>query len=181
MKKGFTIVELMMVCGIIGILLTIVTTAASSSVKQARYRKAQSLCKLVQTGLATYYAQNEKWPIQFDGKSSNVDNEPYLYELSGGEVRECVKALVEETRKNNPVIDVSGLFVSRNQGEATSSSHGYGLDFMQAIHGTRKSSQKMKLADMYFGYPETDHGWFRRFRMRYSFAGDTITVYRWED
>ena len=39
MKKGFTIVELLMVVGILGILMTIVTTAAAGAVKQARGRR----------------------------------------------------------------------------------------------------------------------------------------------
>lgn len=179
MKKGFTIVELLMVIGIIGVLLGIVTTAASSSVKMARSRKADALCRLVETGLATYYAQNDKWPVSFEGKRGNSkdaygDDNPDVYELTGSEVRECVKALVEETRKNNPIIDVSGLFVSRSPGE--SGDRSYGLDFLQAIHGTRKSAKKMKVAEMYFGYPTTENGWFRRFRMRYSLPGDTIMV-----
>lgn len=182
MKKGFTIVELLMVIGIIGVLLGIVTTAASSSVKMARARKAEALCSLVQTGLATYYAQKGKWPISFEGKSGNTGDgyggtAADKYELTGSEVRECVNALVEETRKKNPVIDVSGLFVSRADGEANC--RAAGLDFMQAIHGTRKSSKKMKVAEMYFGYPTTEKGWFRRFRMQYSFPSDTMKVYRW--
>ena len=42
MKKGFTIIELLVVLAIIGILLGIVTTAAASSIKQARARKADA-------------------------------------------------------------------------------------------------------------------------------------------
>lgn len=180
MKKGFTIVELLMVIGIIGILLSIVTTAASSSIKMARSRKAEALCSLVQTGLATYHAQKGKWPVNLEGKDGNYtppgmsEQDPDIYQLTGSEVRECVKALVEETRKDNPLIDVSGLFVSRSPGE--SNDRGSGLDFLQAIHGTRKSSKKMKLAEMYFGYPTTEHGWFRRFKMLYSLPGDSIKV-----
>ena len=34
----------------------------------------------------------------------------------------------------------------------------------------------MKTGEMYFGYPESEHGWFRRFKMVYSVPGDTITV-----
>ena len=62
MKKGFTIVELMMVIGIIGILLGVVTTAAASSIKQARARKASACCQMVEQAFATYYAQKGRWP-----------------------------------------------------------------------------------------------------------------------
>ena len=50
MKKGFTIIELAVVIGIIGILLGIVTTAAAGAVRQGRIRKAESLCTVVQAG-----------------------------------------------------------------------------------------------------------------------------------
>ena len=39
----------------IGILLGIVTTAAASSIKQARVRKAEACCTVVEQGLAAYY------------------------------------------------------------------------------------------------------------------------------
>ena len=52
MKKGFTIVELLMVIGIIAVLMGIVTTAASESMKASRGRRADALCTLVQSGLA---------------------------------------------------------------------------------------------------------------------------------
>ena len=47
---------------------------------------------------------------------------------------------------------------------------------MEAIHGTRKSSRKMSTSEMYFGYPEADHGWFRRFKIVYSLPTDEIKV-----
>ncbi len=187
MKKGFTIVELLMVIGIIGILLTIVTTAAATSIKASRERKAEALCTLVESGISTYYAQKGKWPGNvgdFSGMSGGMDiggdgensGSRASYELSGNEVRAAVKDLVEATRQGSPVIDVSGLFVSRDPGE--SNGKGFGLDFMQAVKGTRNSRDKMKLAEMYFGYPEREHGYFRRFRMRYNFESDYITVTR---
>ena len=180
MRKGFTIVELMMVIGIIAVLMGIITTAASSSIKSSRSRKADVLCSVVQTALATYYEQKGEWPVtisaggsQQDGSGSN--NNPDQVVLNAGQVRQCVKALVDEAKKNNPMMDISGLFVSRSPGERNSGA-AYGLDFMQAIRGTKQSQQKMKTAEMYFGYPEEEHGWFRRFRMVYSVPGDTITV-----
>ena len=44
-RGGFTIVEMMVVVAIVGILLGIVITAASSSIKQARGRKAEA-CRM---------------------------------------------------------------------------------------------------------------------------------------
>lgn len=186
-RNGFTIVELLMVIGIIAVLLGLVTTAASSSVKMSRRRKAQALCTMVQAGLATYYAQKDEWPV-----SNLPDNQKEEAALSGAQVRECVRRLVQETKDGNPMLDISGLFVSRSPGEPTKhercrhcsheryfAPNEYGLDFMSAIHGTRKSQRKMKLNEMYFGYPHPDNGRFMRFYMSYNTATDQISVGQW--
>lgn len=185
MKKGFTIVELLMVIGIIAILLTIVTTAASESMKASRTRRTDALIALVQSGLAAYYAQNDEWPISFQGKEGNHkkdsdDIDANQYDLTANEVRECVRKVVESAKQGNPLMDVSGLWVSRSDGE-TSGSRGFGMDFMSAIHGTRKSSKKMKLAEMHFGYPRESDGAFERFGMGYSIAADQLRVGRRDD
>ena len=186
-----------MVIGIIGVLTGIVTTAASGAVKNSRSQKAKALCALVQAGLAAYHAQEGKWPITISSSRSNSegsDGESVddVVVLTGSEVRQCVKALCELTKQNKPVMDVSGLFVSRTEGEkySTGGTHnqgantstkklGYGMDFMTAIRGSRKNAKKMKLADMYFGYPDPSTGKFCRFYMTYSLSSDTITVSQW--
>ena len=193
MKRGFTIVELMMVIGIIAVLMGVITTAASSSIKSSRGRKADVLCQLVQAGLATYYEQKGEWPVTISTsgnqeESAGGSRDPDSIELTGPQVRQCVKALVDEAKRNNPMMDISGLFVSREPGELSGSSVGQkgqnagsvkpamGLDFMQAIRGTKKSQKKMKTGEMYFGYPDPETGYFLRFKMVYSVPGDTITV-----
>ena len=193
MKKGFTIVELMMVIGIIAVLMGIITTAASSSVKASRTRKADALCKLVQTGLATYYEQKGEWPWgnglppgnQDDGAGNSKDPDNIV--LSAAQVRQCVKAMVDEAKRGNPVMDISGLFVSRDPGELSGGSgakgqsaqpmkRSYGLDFIQAIRGTKQSPEKMKSGQMYFGYPDPETGYFLRFKMVYSIPSDSVIV-----
>ena len=145
MKKGFTIVELLMVIGIIAVLMGIVTTAASESMKASRSRRADALCTLVQSGLAVYYAQNDEWPISFNGKGgsnqegANDNSDDNVYVLTGSEVRQCVKALVDEAKKGNPIIDVSGLWVSRSDGELSGNNvkrGAVGLDFMSAVRAS---------------------------------------------
>ena len=181
MKKGFTIVELLMVIGIIAVLMGIVTTAASESMKASRGRRADALCTLVQSGLAVYYAQKDEWPIDFSGKTSgnqegaNGNSDENIYVLTGAEVRRCVQALVDETKKGNPLIDVSGLWVSRSNGESGSRG-AVGLDFISAVRGTKQHPKKMKTAEMYYGYPDPSTGAFRRFKMTYSISADQLRV-----
>jgi len=186
MKRGFTIVEMIVVIGIIGILLGIVTTAASSSIKQARARKAEACCILVQQGLSTYYAQYSRWPGSIGNRIKNglgtrtndegVNNQSDAnkYVLNATEIDEMIREMISEAKKGNPLMDISGLYVSRQTGEANDRHHG--MDFMDAVRGTKRSPKKMKVAEMHFGYPETDHGWFRRFKVVYSITTDEMKV-----
>ena len=184
-RQGFTIIELMLVVGIISILIGIVTTAASESLRSARSRRANATIAVVQTGLAAYHATKDEWPVDLSKKTANhtysdgsVDAN--IYDLTATEVRQCVYKLAAQAKNGNPVIDVTGLWVSRHDGNSTREKVP-GMDFMSAIRGTRKSSRKMKLAEMYFGYPRESDGGFERFGMGYSMAADTITVGRLSD
>ena len=191
LKKGFTIVELLMVVGIIIVLMGVVTTAAAQSIRASRTRRADALCALVQAGMNAYYARYDEWPGSIgsrisngsigsrgndEGASGSNDNDKYV--LTGSEVRDCVKALVEETKKGSPVMDISGLYVSRFPGEKSGNRvpKATGMDFMSAIHGTRTSPKKMTTSEMYFGYPDTATGYFLRFKMVYSIPTDQFTV-----
>ena len=186
MKRAFTIVELLVVIAIIAVLMGIITTAARDSVKASREKRAVALCSVVQTGLATYHAQMATWPAPLGEKvrtgsfgqtndegvdgNSNADK----YVLTPSEVRQMVKALVDETKKGNPLMDISGLFVSRDAGEP--GGKGSGMDFMSAIRGTKRSKKKMSTSEMYFGYQDPDTGRFRRFKMVYSIPTDLLAV-----
>ena len=178
-KSGFTIVELLMVIGIIGVLTGIVTTAASNSVKSSRAQKRKALCAVVEAGLATYYAKEGKWPITDLSHRTNKEgddrtDDPYKRVLTGLEVQKCVKELAQKTKEYDPVMDVSGLFVSRYPGKFEDKY--YGMDFMTAIKGSRKNTTKLKLEQMYFGYPEDSHGYFRHFKIIYSIPADSMIV-----
>ena len=169
-NRGFTIVELLMAVAIIGILLGLSATAVTGAIRQAREQQAKACVTLVNQGIAVYYAQEGKWPgplgsrVESGGRIETEPNADYK-ELTASEVRQTIKALVDEARMGRPVMDISGLFVSRDSGESNKRS--FGMDFLSAIHGTKKNGKKMSSSEMYFGYPEKTHGWFRRFKARY--------------
>ncbi len=210
MRKGFTIVELLMVIGIIGVLLGMVTTAASESVRSSRQRKAQALCRLVEAGFSNFYAQYDRWPgpvgdrIANGGKpaengsnneGANGQDDKETVELKTSDVDDCIRAMIEETKKGNPVMDISGLFVSnannvepiKENCRCRASTHYlykaangvYGMDFMAAIHGTKRSPKKMSTKAMHFGYPHPDNGRFMPFRILYSIPTDSFKVHTW--
>ena len=185
MKRGFTIIELVMVIAIMGILLGIVTTAAAGAIRQARARKADACCRIVQAAFETYYAQKGEWPGGIESKISgdqpNSEGTQYrsdadVYVLDPADVDDMMRDILKEYKKGNPCLDISGLFVSRYDGRA--GTRHLWLDFMTAIRGTKKDAngQKMTSAQMHFGYPESSHGYFRHFKVVYSKPTDRMKV-----
>lgn len=183
-RRGFTLVELMTVVSILSILVTIVISSISGSMKTARSQRAQAGCVMVQSGLATYYAQNDHWPDPLgkkikSGMFSNSDSD--TYELTAEEVRQMVFALVKETKEGNPMIDVSALFVANANNEVRNGRPErkiVGKDFFQAVHGStqKEYNHRMKASQMHFGYPDAQTGSFVRYRMIYSIPADQLTV-----
>jgi len=202
MRKAFTIVEMMMVLGIIGILLGVVATAASSSIKQARVHKANTCCTVFEQGLATFYAQKGYWPgsvgqrirngslgtrSNTEGSDSQSDTDNYV--LTVEEVNSMAKDLIAETKKNNPMMDISGLYVSKDKSPPRSerksdgtieyrpAGNATGLEFMDAVRGTKRTKKKWTTSEMTFGYPRTD-GKFMPFKVVYSIT-DEMKVSKW--
>lgn len=190
MKKAFTLIELMVVLAIIGILLGITVQTVSGQFQKSRDQKALALCAIVRQGIETYRAQKDRWPGTVgdkiasgevlsrdneEGFENNTDYNKYVLEPS--EVRDMVKAIILEAVNNgNPMMDISALYVSTNPGEE--GSKGFGMDFMDAVRGTESHPQRLSVDQMYFGYPETSHGYFRRFKIVYSVPTDSMEVSR---
>ena len=185
MRRGFTIIELVMVIAILGVLLGIVSTAAAGAIRQARSKKAEACCKVVQAAFETYYAQKGEWPggieAKITGDKANTEghenrSDSDVYVLDPGDVDDMMRDILREYKKGNPCLDISGLFVSRYDGRA--GTRQLGMDFMTAIRGTKKDAngQKMTTAQMHFGYPESSHGYFRHFKVVYSKPTDRMKV-----
>ena len=97
-----------------------------------------------------------------------------------------MRALIDEVKRGNPLLDVSGLWVSdKSDGEPDLNNApragSVGLSFMDAVHGTKRRPKKMQTSQMYFGYPDAKTGRFVRLRMVYSIPTDQLTVMRFRD
>lgn len=198
LRRGFTIVELLVVIGIISVLMTIITTAASSSMRASRTQRMNALCTLVQTGLSTYREQVGRWPISalngavISGNNNKMGaggkDDPNIYLLSAGEVKDAVLEMIKRAKNDkSPCMDISGLFVATADNELTGTGDKrrpqkniHGMDFMTAVRGSKQHPQKLSAGRLYFGYPDPETGCFLRFKMYYSIAADQIVVTKQE-
>lgn len=176
-SSGFTVIELLMVITIIGILMSITVSATTGAIRRAREEQAKACVLAVNQGVAAYYAHEGEWPGQSDSWS-DITGDSDSKELTSTEVRSAVKKLVQLAWEGRPDMDISALYVSRHDPGERNEKRVFGMDFMSAIHGTKKGGKKMSLAEMYFGYPESSHGYFHRLRAVYYPKTDRLVFFR---
>lgn len=185
-RAGFTIVEMLMVVGVLAVLMGIITTAASAAIRQSRQKRTDAVKMVIQAGIGSYYAQHSKWPPKGGQLQSWADNG-----LSGGKhvdflaaaqyddmMREMAKVSVG-AKIASPVMDFSGVMVANRT--AASRSTGRGQSFAEAIKKNKKHGDTIKLADMVFGYITKDKGYFRRYLVQYNADSDSVIVMTEDD
>lgn len=194
-RRGFTIVELLMVVAIIAVLMGIIGIAASGAIKSARGKRMEALVTAVQSAVDTYHARFGEWP-EIDSKlgSGNLqqnvwsteddsERDPTKYSLSGDEVDKIMRQIAKVSSgkakgKANPLIDISALVVSKSAGGPNDK--GTGCDFYLGLKGDKRRDP-IGFANMHFGYARKDDNRFRRFIMIYSIPTDAISVMTQED
>jgi prepilin-type N-terminal cleavage/methylation domain-containing protein len=73
-KKGFTLIELMIVAAIISVLMSVVVASLADSRQKAEVQKLEQELQNIATASQLYLEQNRQWPnINYDGTSSVND------------------------------------------------------------------------------------------------------------
>lgn len=190
MKRGFTIVELLVVVAIIGVLLGIVTAVATSSLKNTRERRGDAMASAFQQAIAAYYAQEGEWPNGIENIAKSYSKDKSSYTLTASEAEPVFREIVENSVGANatrPLIDASALFVAKAslvKGDGCNDNHDdknktsycgdkrcvNGVDFTEAL----KSG--MSVSEMAFGWQGREYGKFRRFWITYNAKTDTVKV-----
>lgn len=192
-KRGFTIVEMLMVIAVLAVLVGIVSTAATAAVRKSRMRKNEALRAALQTGIATYYQREGFWPPGKNGfiqkLTSNGLDSKYsksgVQPLSEDGYDELMSFLVVNclNASGNQVMDVSGFTAVRKSATAATDRDGqpkcYGEDvksWVAKLMAAQARGSVPKASEMTFGYSNSEKGYFRRFVIKYNALADSVTV-----
>lgn len=175
-RRGFTLVELMMVIAVIAVLMTIVTTASLGAIRSSRSKRADAMLIALQASIATYRAANSagEWPGALENYAENAESAV----LSESDAQNVFRIIVQKSTGKNgtilPLIDPHGLFVAP---EGVEDGKGTGLSYDEAI---RQDSRHQKLTTdrMVFGYQGVKTGKFHRFNIVYHAETDMVTVHK---
>lgn len=174
MKRGFTIIELLMVVAIIAVLATIVTTASVATLRSSRAKRREAMRIAWEAAIATYHAQDsqERWPGSIENLAESAETAVLSESQAQDIFREIVRKSIGSGGAKNPLIDPGGLFVAASgatDGKST------GLNFTDALHGG-PHRRKIGVSLMVFGYQGRKSAKFRRFNVIYHAETDSVKV-----
>ena len=175
-KKGFTIIELLMVVAILATLLGIITTAVFASIRQARDRRTQAMRQTIQNGIAAYRQLKDKWPGDLEDLAKDPPaNRGTVITLSQGEydsvVQDLLKVSVGKNVKNR-VMDPVGLLIMGKSGTEGKSS---GVEFRAAAQKNGPYAKRMSTSEMTLVH-QGGNGKAYRYKIVYNTESDSVTV-----
>lgn len=108
-KKAFTLIELLIVIGIIGILVGLLFPAAKAAIEAARRQQARAACHSIETAVRSYQNDYGKYPLQVAGKSeTELSDAEYLTLINI--LRGTAAGLTENPRQNS-YLDVPARYM----------------------------------------------------------------------
>lgn len=196
-KKGFTIVEMLIVVAIIGVLVSLVSVAVGGSLRNGRSKRATAMCNVLQQSIAMYYTKTGQWPKAIESKANNMSGDKDTYTFKPDEADAIFQEIVKKSTGSGAtmaLVDASALFVAdktklKNGGEGCYDNHTdrskssfcgdkhcvNGTDFTRA---SKTGKGHIQLSSMAFGYQATKSGKFCRYWITYNAKTDSVTVSR---
>lgn len=182
MKRGFTIVELMVSVGIIAVLLTIVIVAAGGAQSAVRKDRREAMRVALEQGITAFYAELGEWPRAIESRIDSTQGSSCVFK--GSEADEIFREVIAKAYGSSKgakvmLVDVSALFVAESASLKDPSrvfNHsGRGLDLSQMrVEGEDAQDAINRLS---FGYPCVKHGRFCRFWVKYNVKSDSVEVH----
>jgi prepilin-type N-terminal cleavage/methylation domain-containing protein len=179
-RQGFTIVELLMVIGILAVLLGIITTAATASIRQARTRRANAMKQTLQNGVMAYRQLKDKWPGKLEDWAEQQNKGTVGY-LSNGDYDKVMQELLKNSAGKSVkvrVMDPVGLLVMGATGTDGKSG---GVDFRSAATKNGPYAKRMSTSEMTVIYLKKESGKAYRYVIEYNAESDSVTVMTQDD
>lgn len=196
-KRGFTIVEMLTVIAVLAVLMTIVTTAASAAIRKGRERRATAMAYALQSGIATYHAQEDEWPGKIKdwadagrisgSLDSKQDGTP-VGSLKDADYDVVMQKLLDSAKSGRPVMDFGALMAGPKSAENGAQN---GVEYKNWIQMKKGGAKRMPAgmtarSALTFGYAlvndklvdgkERRAGKFCRFLITYNAETDFVTV-----
>ena len=197
-KRGFTLVEMLVVIAVIGVLVGITVVALKGVLSSARSKRCESMKVVLAQGISTYYAQEGEWPEVIEQQLKKQNANEKSIEITNGDAdklfRDVVGKAFGKSGTKSMLLDATGLYVceANRCGNGNNGCYGnhnnpampatyckgkgcrMGVEFAEAVK--RGSKRHIPLANMAFGYPDPNTDMFHRFKVIYNTRTDSVTV-----
>lgn len=188
MRRGFTIIEMLVVIGVIAILAGMVMVVASGAIGSSRKSRTEAMRVILEQGIATFYAQEGKWPKKIEDKIDSVDKDSYTFTDDEADkiFQEVVGKAWGKSGKKSMLLDATGLYVcdSADCGNGGKGCYDNHDDKRRSDYcggqgcrsGASFDSSSLPISQMAFGYQGDKEGKFRRFHIVYNAKTDKVSV-----
>lgn len=165
----------MVVVAVIGVLMTIVTTASMHAIRTSRAHRRDAMRVSFQTAIATYQASNSDgdWP----GPLKDASEKGRTVVLTEEEAQTVFRIIVQKSTGESgtplPLLDPHALFVAPSGAIDGRSS---GMSYDEARQGDAHRRRKIPVSGMLFGYQLAESGKFHRYNIIYHAETDSAEV-----
>ena len=140
-RRGFTIVEMLAVIGVVAILISIIASVASNSIRAARGKRAAVMSSSLQQAIASYYAEEGKWPSLIE--NANTDGMDTIV-FKGAQADQIFQEVVGKgfgkSGKKSMLVDASGLFVCESSAANGNRARGYNFSEVTGSNARHRSA-----------------------------------------